>query len=467
MNLEMLGNLNRIIVFILFVMLFVNICALNFNASVNRYLNNDKQTIFDIVYKVPNNQLSFQKTNNTFIAPINVTLNLKKDGIIVLTRNFDQTAGAKSEAISASSNYYTIDKVSLTLAKAGFLAELIVKDVNSADSSVQSFHLDLLDPNALLSDIEISHNIVENQSNQLAKFHRGDYLFFVDPIPVFYSSNDTVFVYYEIYNLNKMSSDKYNYIQNIKIYNENSVITDITENLSLDELPSKIIKKIPLDLQIDGYFNIDITLTDLSNSNKYTSKNNISILKEYIKVTRIFDTDEEEFILMSYFLNTTEKKQWRKLNDTGKKNLIDRFWSQNDPTPNDNNNEFLDLIKTRINYSNKQFSHFEKGWKTDQGKLYIKYGQPDEIVSGITQANAKYSRKDYKVWKYNGKDRLYLLLDFQNSGNYKIIMAKNDDNEKTDPSWVSYIINTQFADIGETGWISDIDDDLKKLIENE
>lgn len=59
---------------------------------------------------------------------------------------------------------------------------------------------------------------------------------------------------------------------------------------------------------------------------------------------------------------------------------IDNFWKQHDPTPNTDENEFMQIYYSRLDYAN---SHFKEmllpGSKTERGRLYILYGPPDEI----------------------------------------------------------------------------------------
>lgn len=463
MNSEKLGKIRFSFVF-LFCFVISSLYSINYNLCVNRYLNDNKQTVFEIIYKIPNNQLSFKKVDENYVAPIDITLNLIREGQVVLTKPYYHNAGARTEASAVSSNFYTIDKMTMTLTKPGFSAEVKIKDLNSADSLIQKIDLPLLDSLSHVSDIEISQNVVNSASTHLEKFHRGDFLFYVDPAPVFQAVNDTVYLYYEIYNLKKGENKACRYTQTISIFNENNQIIDEKDELITEELPVKKFKKVSLSNCVEGYYTVLVKIVDLEDGSESIAKNNLSIVKEYVKITRIFDTDEDEFLLMSYFFNSNEKKQWSKLNNEGKKNMIDRFWKSKDSNPTDEQNDFIEVLKSRIDYSNKNFSHYEKGWKTDQGRLYIKYGEPDEIVNGVTLVNARYSRKDYRIWKYNGKDKFYVLLDNQNNGNFRVIKSKNDSTEKTDPNWKSFIINTKFADLTETGWQTEVDDDLKTLI---
>ncbi len=59
--------------------------------------------------------------------------------------------------------------------------------------------------------------------------------------------------------------------------------------------------------------------------------------------------------------------------------FIDEFWLRRDPTPNTIENERQEEHYERILYSNEHFACALQGWQTDRGKIYIRYGPPDEV----------------------------------------------------------------------------------------
>lgn len=60
--------------------------------------------------------------------------------------------------------------------------------------------------------------------------------------------------------------------------------------------------------------------------------------------------------------------------------FLAQFWLDHDPTPMEPGNEVRDEFVRRVRYANDQFrAHGKKGMLTDRGRLYIRYGEPDEI----------------------------------------------------------------------------------------
>ncbi len=165
----------------------------------------------------------------------------------------------------------------------------------------------------------------------------------------------------------------------------------------------------------------------------------------YAKLSKynIFSELEDEYKISGYFMNSREKAIYQKLDYEQKVNFLFAFWLDKDPNPVTKENEFVQDVKNRIKYCNLHFSHFEKGWKSDRGRIYIKYGEPFEMSSENTgQGNAadKHHHKDYQIWKYRLNDELtYIFFDIQSFGDYRLIFSSGDAEEQTVPNWLEYL----------------------------
>ncbi|MCD4817209.1 MAG: GWxTD domain-containing protein [Candidatus Cloacimonetes bacterium] len=157
--------------------------------------------------------------------------------------------------------------------------------------------------------------------------------------------------------------------------------------------------------------------------------------KEYV-----FSKLKDEFKLAGYFLNTAQKQYYKKLDKKQKWQFLKLFWESNDPNPITPENEFLvDLIQ-KINYCNAHFSHFKEGWKTDIGRVYLRYGEPFEIIKGNTSVSTKHVIKEYQIWKYRIKSySTYIFLNSQMNGNFRLIYSEGDEKESSIPDWESYL----------------------------
>jgi GWxTD domain-containing protein len=82
-----------------------------------------------------------------------------------------------------------------------------------------------------------------------------------------------------------------------------------------------------------------------------------------------------------YIIDTDEIKEFKaQKTDKDRAAFIERFWRRRDPTPNTIVNEYRQLFWNRVRDANEKFLDSSKlGWQTDRGKIYILYGQPDEV----------------------------------------------------------------------------------------
>jgi len=68
--------------------------------------------------------------------------------------------------------------------------------------------------------------------------------------------------------------------------------------------------------------------------------------------------------------------------------FLDEFWRRRDPTPETAFNEALDAFRARIRHANAVFSRpgIERGMFSDMGRVYVRYGEPSEILHQVIPA---------------------------------------------------------------------------------
>lgn len=98
---------------------------------------------------------------------------------------------------------------------------------------------------------------------------------------------------------------------------------------------------------------------------------------------------------VTYIITDTERQAFKQLTtDEERREFVQQFWLRRDPTPATVQNEFKDEYYRRIAYANEHFSSDVPGWKTDRGRIYIRFGPPDEIDSFPSPSPAR------EVWGY-------------------------------------------------------------------
>lgn len=91
-------------------------------------------------------------------------------------------------------------------------------------------------------------------------------------------------------------------------------------------------------------------------------------------------------------ISSAELAAWKKLQtNEEREKFIEDFWYRRDPDPDTNENEYRESYYERMAYVNEHFSSGIPGYKTDRGRIYLKYGKPDDIDSH--PAGGRYERE--------------------------------------------------------------------------
>ena len=81
-------------------------------------------------------------------------------------------------------------------------------------------------------------------------------------------------------------------------------------------------------------------------------------------------------------LSPAEIDAWKKLKtNEEREKFIEIVWHMRDPTPDTEENEYREEYYERLAYVNEHFSSGMPGYKTDRGRIYLKYGKPNDIES--------------------------------------------------------------------------------------
>jgi GWxTD domain-containing protein len=129
-----------------------------------------------------------------------------------------------------------------------------------------------------------------------------------------------------------------------------------------------------------------------------------------------------------------ERAAWNKLQtDEEREQFIAIFWNHRDPDPDTEENEYREGYYERVEYVNEHFSSGIPGVKTDRGRIYLKYGKPDEVEShpsGGAYTPASYegsgstSTYPFERWWYRNlpghSDVEIEFVDPTGSGEYRI-----------------------------------------------
>lgn len=136
-----------------------------------------------------------------------------------------------------------------------------------------------------------------------------------------------------------------------------------------------------------------------------------------------------------YLMASDEHGTYTGLTVEGKRRWLRGFWRKRDLTPGTPQNEAQEDFYRRIAEANRRFREGGAaeipGWRTDRGRIFIKYGPPQDVLQRPQAGNTA----PYEVWKYTrGRLTKYVFLDQTQFGNYALIWT-DDRREASRPNW--------------------------------
>lgn len=94
-----------------------------------------------------------------------------------------------------------------------------------------------------------------------------------------------------------------------------------------------------------------------------------------------------------------------------------KFWAGRDPDPSTGENEALSQYLERVQYVVKEFSQFGPGWRSDRGRVYIRYGAPEQIDTAMDNR----AQGEYEIWRYYSRNLNFVFYDMFGVGDYKLV----------------------------------------------
>lgn len=145
------------------------------------------------------------------------------------------------------------------------------------------------------------------------------------------------------------------------------------------------------------------------------------------RTSRSFEVEEsgpprgKEFALMvealSYIGGQAELDEMRDLSPDRQVEAWERFWARRDPTPDTPVNENLIEFYRRLRYASRHFQGIGPGWRSDMGRIYIRYGPPDQVETQPGSA----SMPTIETWFYHQPYRRFMFADREGFGRYTLL----------------------------------------------
>ena len=121
--------------------------------------------------------------------------------------------------------------------------------------------------------------------------------------------------------------------------------------------------------------------------------------------------------VLRYVATDSEAREMDRLRTPEERTTFwEEFWKRRDPSPDTPTNEARDEFYKRVQYANQHFGAGTPGWRTDMGHVYIRFGQPDEVVRNPF----RFEGPPEEIWYYYRERLTFFYVDLDGFGRYEL-----------------------------------------------
>ena len=331
---------------------------------------------------------------------------------------------------------------------------VVVRDLNNdmvKDSISMTVEVKMLDTAAIeMSDVELATSIIPIDRDSLNRFYKNTVEVRPNPSRMYGAHQVALFYYIEAYNLRKNVSDFYYtraYITNAvgrEVYSkERAKRRANSSNVEMGQVAVHTLKS--------GVYTFGYLITDSVDNRQYlTSKKffvyNPGLPTDTLVAASAKNIDATEYATMSeqeldkefeqsrYTFTKSEIDQYKKYNTIeAKRKALYEYWTARDEDRTTPENETKKEYFRRVTVANTQYkTGFREGWKTDRGRVYILYGQPDDVERHANELDMK----PYEIWSYNSIQGgvIFVFGDRTGFSDY-ILLHSTHRSELHDENW--------------------------------
>ena len=423
------------------------------NASYCRSWKDDTTSYVELTASYYTGLTVLQKDSVGYSGSISLQIFLKKqsDSLFYRIGNFIIPVTIKDTSKKEMTEEIT-SKMTYILGIGSYQLSVVGYDMHMPshrDSLKYNFTIQRRPNIPVTSDLDLCTNIFES-SDKNDKFYKNGYCVYSNPSLVFGSNRfPVIFSYIELYNFHNGSI----YSINMQILDSKGRIRKSVKRMRHITFANTVdVATININTLNSAKYYFQYIISDTSgNEIAHTGKNifiynpSVQPSSETIMSAKGAElaglSDQEivdEFRSAQYIAQPDQIRMFDKLNTIeARREFLAKFWSDIESGQNDQ----IDLTRTiylnRVLTANQRYHTLSKqGWQTDRGRVYLLYGEPDDIQRFPSAGNSK----PYEKWSYNQIEGgvIFVFIDRSGFGNYTLVHSTKR-GEIQDESWQQYL----------------------------
>ncbi len=361
-----------------------------------------------VIVQITNENLTFLKSDSGYEAEVQIEIFMNDpDKDFAFSRTISQKVIADdyNTTVSSENNTFNTD---VQIAAGKYLTMVTVTDKNNNNQYTRKAKFEINPASATqkqiqLSDIMFFSNYETDDNGDIVNFHPS-------MNNTFSSDKAYIYAYYDTYTSDPKTPVEIQYL----VKDENGVV--VQDNQYHTRGNEKFKKHF---VRLNRYY---------FNRNRYSLELIAHVGEQWIVKNTTFaffwrfaPTTHQDLDLairqLRYIAKEDSIKKYLKASFKNKRRFFKQFWSERDPDPTTEENELMKEYYRRVNFVNANFSTSGVGgWLTDRGRIFIKFGEPDEIERHPFEAETY----PYQIWRYYSVQKVFLFIDRTGFGDYDL-----------------------------------------------
>lgn len=433
------------------------------------YFSTDTTAYVEIYISVYQGNLQYNKIDSTtFKSSFQTMAKIYQDDKLINTfaHNYENTNRDTSRLAQYNQ---LIDIYKTELPYGEYTVNLKITDKNSSLSGEYLLDLKTIKPkeSIFFSDIELSSSITRENDNSI--YMKNNLKVVPNPSNTFDILHPMLYYYVEIHNLPFSITEPNYYEFTYWVTNEDG------DTLKAAPLKKKQVRSISM-AEVGGlnimalpkaiYF-LNISARNLKDNQIIQSRKRFFVYKPETKqdresagqlpeITSYYHemTEEElqdEFARARYIANRQENNIFENLeNAQAMRKFLTAFWKTRDEQSGSGYGVYRAQYLARAAYSDEHFGYMgKKGWKSDRGRVYLVYGEPEEYERYPNEMGTL----PYVIWQYYQLEggAQFIFADLVGFGEYQLIHS-TFRRELQNPNWMNMISKGDQSSMGAPGF---------------
>ena len=363
------------------------------------------------------------------------------DGMVLTSSDWTREVPERFLGVSGAS---TGEHFAFAVHQGSYVLRVTVADSASGEVLSKTVSLDAYEGSPFVSDLLLTSDMRRSPSDEIqlapGEINKGGLYLVATPRPVLTYDSPTLYYYVEHYSDAESSLETTAAI----IGADGREFVSIPERVELTGQGGVMARAIPLAGLPMGEYQMRLTVrypdTVVVRNAAFEMQGLVAVPSEMFTAANPFAYYTELQLDSLYgplmlLADASERGIYEYLSVEGKRNFLNTFWNRRDETPATAENEALTRFYGAIAETARRFrergSGDIPGWRTDRGRVFLKYGEPDDVlrrpVVGFTNP--------YEVWKYSrGRPLRFIFYDDTGFGNY-VLIHSNDRSEAGYGNW--------------------------------